>query len=215
MISDDFPPPTPPPELRSIDDKPPTPTISPSSRPLDDRPLRCLVVDDDALTRKLMSRMLQRLGCVVESAPNGQVAVEMIVTSDDAPNSILPGPNHMKKYDVVFLDNQMVNLHATLRKLFLMSFFSLSCPVSRLWSNSATPVGRTSSSVLLEMLYFLIKRSISKQVLISERWQLRGIRSYLTVLVCSVLTKPVLERSLKAMLALAQEQRTQISAAPA
>lgn len=37
--------------------------------------LNVLVVDDDPLTRKLMTRMLTRLGCVCETAENGLIAL--------------------------------------------------------------------------------------------------------------------------------------------
>jgi CheY-like chemotaxis protein len=38
-----------------------------------------LVVDDDALTRMLMTRMLERMGCRVVTAENGEVALDRIV----------------------------------------------------------------------------------------------------------------------------------------
>ena len=41
--------------------------------------LQVLVVDDDTLTRTLMSRMLSRLGCQVATAENGEVALDMIM----------------------------------------------------------------------------------------------------------------------------------------
>ncbi|GAA6047025.1 hypothetical protein JCM3770_004158 [Rhodotorula araucariae] len=44
-----------------------------------DGPIKVLVVDDDALTRRLMSRMMQRLGCEVETAENGKIALDMIL----------------------------------------------------------------------------------------------------------------------------------------
>ncbi|BGP39590.1 hypothetical protein JCM10450v2_003558 [Rhodotorula kratochvilovae] len=44
-----------------------------------DGPLKVLVVDDDTLTRRLMSRMMQRLGCEVETAENGKIALDMIL----------------------------------------------------------------------------------------------------------------------------------------
>lgn len=92
------------------------------------RPLKVLVVDDDDITRKLMSRMLTRIGCLVETAENGQLAVEKIVGH---PISVPPqdpfnmdpsiwrrstasievlGPPSERVYDIVFLDNQMVSL---------------------------------------------------------------------------------------------------------
>ncbi|ORY88015.1 hypothetical protein BCR35DRAFT_29860 [Leucosporidium creatinivorum] len=62
-------------------------------------PLHVLVVDDDTLTRKLMARLLQRLGCIVDSAENGAIAIEKIVARKGTPEEPLFG--------VVFLDNQM------------------------------------------------------------------------------------------------------------
>ncbi|EIW75099.1 hypothetical protein CONPUDRAFT_85430 [Coniophora puteana RWD-64-598 SS2] len=44
-----------------------------------DPPLVVLVVDDDKLTRTIMSRTLARLGCTVSTAENGEVALEMVV----------------------------------------------------------------------------------------------------------------------------------------
>jgi osomolarity two-component system, sensor histidine kinase SLN1 len=57
--------------------------------------LPVLVVDDDALTRTLMTRMLSRLGCKVTTAENGEIALEMV----------LSGPGG--RFAIVFLDNQM------------------------------------------------------------------------------------------------------------
>ncbi|QRW17022.1 protein-histidine kinase [Rhizoctonia solani] len=97
----------PPPELSANDDIEKTNTLN------------VLIVDDDPLTRRLMSRMLTRLGCTCETAENGLIALEMLLgpmtgtpsTGDPPPstNSELSGINAqgMGKYAVVFLDNQM------------------------------------------------------------------------------------------------------------
>lgn len=83
-------------------------------------PLRVLVVDDDPLTRKLMSRMLTRLGCKVTTADNGGVALELILGVQHAtPSSEDKGSAGLTldvsastsaddyPFAVVFLDNQM------------------------------------------------------------------------------------------------------------
>lgn len=57
--------------------------------------LRVLVVDDDALTRTMMNRLLTRLGCMVTTAENGEIALEMVLSGHGGP------------FAVVFLDNQM------------------------------------------------------------------------------------------------------------
>ena len=54
-----------------------------------------LVVDDDQLTRTLMTRLLTRLGCKVSTAENGEVALEMVLGG------------HGGRFAVIFLDNQM------------------------------------------------------------------------------------------------------------
>ena len=60
-------------------------------------PLDVLVVDDDKLTRMMMSRMIQRLGHRVETAENGQIAYDKIESAWRS------GPG-AKPVDVVFLD---------------------------------------------------------------------------------------------------------------
>lgn len=84
-----------------------------------------LVVDDDPLTRTLMTRVLTRLGCSVSTAENGEAALEMIVGQQGlyalTPSSEASGNRgpileqrqceqasaSEEKYAVVFLDNQM------------------------------------------------------------------------------------------------------------
>lgn len=71
--------------------------------------LRVLVVDDDALTRTMMTRLLTRLGCTVSTAENGEIALEMVLSG------------YSERFAVVFLDNQMpvmsgLSMVAKLRK---------------------------------------------------------------------------------------------------
>ena len=83
--------------------------------------MQVLVVDDDPLTRKLMTRMLTRLGCKVTTAENGEIALDLILnpaatrptpSSEDTGSSsgLLDGAvssSDEPRYAVVFLDNQM------------------------------------------------------------------------------------------------------------
>lgn len=90
-----------------------------ATSPIVDPGLEVLVVDDDPLTRMLMSRLLSRLGCNVSTAENGEMALEMILGPGNTPSSdnsasatpILEQSSSTKtadsKYHVVFLDNQM------------------------------------------------------------------------------------------------------------
>lgn len=62
--------------------------------------LTALVVDDDPLTRKLMSRMMARLGCQVEDAENGQMFLDIVLGNEEQNRP----PRH---FDIVTLDNAM------------------------------------------------------------------------------------------------------------
>ncbi|SGZ17739.1 BQ5605_C020g09140 [Microbotryum silenes-dioicae] len=84
--------------LLSITRTPPTPPLE-----FQDGPIRVLVVDDDALTRKLMTRMIERGGSLVSTANDGEQALEMILARKESD----PVGVHVYNYDVIFLDNQM------------------------------------------------------------------------------------------------------------
>ncbi|OCF57149.1 two-component system sensor protein [Kwoniella mangroviensis CBS 10435] len=79
---------------------PPQVSIQPPPESSPELPLCVLVVDDDKLTRMLMSRMLTRLGHQVSTAENGKIAFDMIKDSfEQKPNA--------PRFDAIFLDNQM------------------------------------------------------------------------------------------------------------
>ncbi|KAI0642307.1 hypothetical protein C8Q79DRAFT_1003202 [Trametes meyenii] len=149
--------------------------------------LNVLVVDDDLLTRRLMSRMLVRLGCKVTTAENGEVALDLILhghaqretpSSEDTGSGglsmegLTAGPSEEYRYAVVFLDNQMPVLSGL-------------DAVSKLRS-----MGRRDFVV-----------GVTGNALLSDQ------QEYLDAGVDHVLTKPVLEKSLKSMLAIADERR--------
>ena len=74
--------------------------------------MTCLVVDDDRLTRLLMSRMLSRLGCTVQCAENGIVALEMLLGKADPTMEkdgipLVDRSDPKDRFGIVFLDNQM------------------------------------------------------------------------------------------------------------
>jgi len=77
-----------------------TSTPKPTSCAQTSEPLQVLVVDDDPLTRKLMARMLSRLGHRVTTAENGEVALKMMSERHR------PG-EWGEQFHIVFLDNQM------------------------------------------------------------------------------------------------------------
>ncbi|KAG2363145.1 hypothetical protein BDR07DRAFT_1471411 [Suillus spraguei] len=145
-------------------------------------PMIVLVVDDDRLTRTVMSRMLTRLGCHVSTAENGEIALEMIIggpgtsKTEDGPNFRIFDCSHDSEkdqngegaengypYDAVFLDNQM--------------------PVM-------SEVGRADFVV-----------GITGNALINDQ------KEYSEAGVDHILTKPVFESSLVKMLTIADERR--------
>ena len=80
--------------LKSETDAPSLPAGPPND---DSSPLNVLIVDDDKLTRMMMARMLKRLGHLVETAENGQIALDKI---SDAFHLV----EGSVAVDVVFLD---------------------------------------------------------------------------------------------------------------
>ncbi|KAF7356453.1 hypothetical protein MVEN_00978400 [Mycena venus] len=156
-------------------------TLTPSP-PLGSAPpagLHVLVVDDDALTRMLMSRMLERMGCRVTTAENGEVALQRIVgIASPAPSAASTEPLGCElgtpepRFAVIFLDNQMPKLSGV--KL-----------VERLRS-----LGRTDFVV-----------GVTGNALLTDQ------KEYLDAGADHVLTKPVLEASLRSMLALADARK--------
>ncbi|KAJ7649885.1 hypothetical protein FB45DRAFT_730336 [Roridomyces roridus] len=72
----------------------PSPTpLTPLSSPSD--PLLVLVVDDDAVTRVLSSKLLTKLGCVTHTAKDGRECVDMVLAGEPY------------TYDLICLDNFM------------------------------------------------------------------------------------------------------------
>ncbi|KAL4078679.1 CheY-like superfamily [Scleroderma yunnanense] len=142
-----------------------------------------LVVDDDRLTRALMSRTLSRLGCSVSTAENGEIALEMIVgrkrdlhaePSLDCPMEVDESETEpfTYNYDVIFLDNQM--------------------PIAS---------GLEVVTKLREMGRQDFVVGVTGDVLVEDQ------REYLEAGVNHVLTKPVFEASLIEMLSIAEERR--------
>ncbi|KAF8580300.1 hypothetical protein K439DRAFT_1637119 [Ramaria rubella] len=144
-------------------------------------PLRVLIVDDDPLTRTLMSRLLVRLGCHASTAENGLIALEQIMsTPPPTLRSAKDPPLTMEeawaeedsRFSVVFLDNQMPIMSGlgTIRNM--------------------RDAGRQDLVV-----------GVTGNALISDQ------KEYLDAGADHVLTKPVKEGSLKTMLETAYERR--------
>ncbi|KIJ24651.1 hypothetical protein M422DRAFT_194426, partial [Sphaerobolus stellatus SS14] len=145
--------------------------------------LKVLVVDDDPLTRTLMSRMLARMGCLTACAENGLLALEQIMatpsprirTENEAPLTLEDAwAEEDARFSIVFLDNQMP----------IMSGLGT--------TRHLREAGRAD---------FVI--GVTGNALISDQ------KEYLDAGADHVLTKPVKEGSLKSMLEAAQARRLQ------
>ncbi|KAF7356425.1 Histidine kinase [Mycena venus] len=171
------------------------PTSNSNSSLVFDSGMNVLVVDDDLVTRKLMQRMLVRLGCIVETAENGQAALLALgavatpasehttgTTGSSNVGPILerPDPPNDERFDVIFLDNQMPLLSGinTVAKL-------------REWGRGDFVVGVTGNALLEDQ------------------------EEYIAAGVDHVLTKPVNEQALRRMLVLADTRRKSKAAARA
>ncbi|KAJ7656255.1 hypothetical protein DFH06DRAFT_468406 [Mycena polygramma] len=159
------------------------PTSNSNSSLVFDPGMSVLVVDDDHITRKLMQRLLVRLGCVVETAENGQAALVALgavatpasdATGCSSQGPILERPDTAgeERFDVIFLDNQMpllsgLNAVAKLRE----------------WGRGDFVVGVTGNALLEDQ------------------------EEYIAAGVDHVLTKPVNEQALRRMLVLADARR--------
>lgn len=72
-----------------------------------------MVVDDDPMTRALMRRLLERLGCAVTTAENGEIALKILLEnptpSDESLGPILERSvsASLSRFAAVFLDNHM------------------------------------------------------------------------------------------------------------
>ncbi|KAF9653820.1 hypothetical protein BDM02DRAFT_3215706 [Thelephora ganbajun] len=155
--------------------------------------LQVLVVDDDRMTRLLMTRMLERLRCVVTTAANGKQALQLLLDQEqsaDTPaeeqgsnfpidgreiprdNASVHMTNKEGKFAVTFLDNQMPIMSGVemVRKL-------------RMLGREDLIVGVTGNALLPDQ------------------------EEYLEAGADHVLTKPVREENLRGMLSVADERR--------
>ncbi|KIM44414.1 hypothetical protein M413DRAFT_442397 [Hebeloma cylindrosporum] len=151
--------------------------------------LPVLVVDDDQLTRTLMKRILTRLGCRVSCAENGEVALEMILgmriaiggtpSSDASGNS---GPILEQVQETPIFEEGKYAVVFLDNQMPIMSGLKV---VAKLRE--------------LERTDFIV--GVTGNALLSDQ------EEYLEAGVDRVLTKPVLERSLRDVLIQADEKR--------
>ncbi|KDQ26517.1 putative Tco5 histidine kinase [Pleurotus ostreatus PC15] len=147
--------------------------------------LNVLVVDDDPLTRTLMKRILTRLGCSVSTAENGEVALEMIL----APAGQTPSSDGSHSNGPILEQERPPQSQDT---KYAVVFLDNSMPVMS---------GLELVTKLREMDRKDFVVGVTGNALLTDQ------QEYLEAGVDRVLTKPVLERSLKDVLVIADERR--------
>ncbi|PPQ64353.1 hypothetical protein CVT24_008422 [Panaeolus cyanescens] len=160
--------------------------------------LPVLVVDDDPLTRMLMKRTLSRLGCKVWCAENGEVALEMILgqrpwttEQNNTPSSDVSRNSKpiLEQQSVQSSDPGTPNVEG---KRFGVVFLDNQMPIM----SGLAVVSRLRE---LKRSDFIV--GVTGNALLSDQAE------YLEAGVDQVLTKPVLERSLRDVLVQASERR--------
>ncbi|KAF8892172.1 hypothetical protein BD779DRAFT_1784373 [Infundibulicybe gibba] len=150
--------------------------------------LHVLVVDDDPLTRTLMKRILTRLGCHVSTAENGEIALEMIL-----------GPNYLHNFTPS--SDASRNLGPILEQE--RATYTTEGKYAVVFLDNQMPV--LSGLKAVEKIRDLGRKDFV--VGVTGNALLDDQKEYLEAGVDYVLTKPVLEKSLKDMLVLADERR--------
>ncbi|KAI0091510.1 CheY-like superfamily, partial [Irpex rosettiformis] len=111
--------------LQEGEDKRRCPTLTPTTTPLQSRlvwtvPPKVLLVDDDAVCRRLSCKFLQLLGCFVDVAGDGVGAITKMT---------------LNKYDLVLMDMMMPKLDGA-SATSLIRQFDRQTPIISMTSNS-------------------------------------------------------------------------------
>jgi PAS domain S-box-containing protein len=83
-----------------------------------------LLVDDNAVNRKVASEILRRAGCLVTTASSGHEAIETVRSVMTQP----PVPNKANAFDVIFMDIQMPDMDGVETTAHLREQFGKSLP---------------------------------------------------------------------------------------
>lgn len=71
---------------------------------------RILLVDDNAVNRKVASEILTKAGCVVETADSGRKALQLVADHEPGEEGHLLVPSTAPRYDLILMDIQMPDL---------------------------------------------------------------------------------------------------------
>ncbi|KAI0318763.1 hypothetical protein OF83DRAFT_1231076 [Amylostereum chailletii] len=189
--------------------------------------LQVLVVDDDPLTRMLMSRMLTRLGCKVTTAENGEVALDLLLGPGMAHplggggariSGMFPHPSPSSEKPSIKFATDDTNASeggtGIVEEARRAGEKSAAVPAEGKYAvvflDNQMPVmsGLRAVSRLRELGRSDFVVGVTGNALLSDQ------EEYLDAGVDRVLTKPVLERSMKGMLMFAAERRNPSSPVP-
>ncbi|KAF9454382.1 hypothetical protein P691DRAFT_797172 [Macrolepiota fuliginosa MF-IS2] len=163
-----------------------------------------LVVDDDSLTRALMKRILTRLGCHVSVAENGEVALEMILGRRISLPTSTPSSDYSKREAKPILEQEITP-----------GSTSASTPTGTPDEHKYAVVFLDNQMPVMSGLKVVEKlRELGRGdfvVGVTGNALLTDQQEYLDAGVDKVLTKPVLERSLRDVLQAADERRKNIT----
>lgn len=157
-----------------------------------------LVVDDDSLTRMLMKRLLTRLGCRVTTAENGEAALELLTGS--------PRPSPSTEDVPATPDARAVSEEGTLgsaSNASMHTWWSEESKYAVCFLDNQMPICSGLEAVSR------LRRAGRKDFVVGVTGNalLTDQEEYLEAGADYVLTKPVLEKSLKGMLVIADERR--------
>lgn len=165
--------------------------------------MKVLVVDDDSLTRTLMKRILTRLGCHVAVAENGEVALEMILGRRISVPMSTPSSDYSKREAKPILEQEVrpgstpVSTPTGIDEYkYAVVFLDNQMPVMS---------GLKVVAKLRELGRKDFVVGVTGNALLTDQ------QEYLEAGVDKVLTKPVLERSLRDALQAADERRKNFS----
>lgn len=162
------------------------PSSSPGS-PITD--INVLVVDDDSITRLLMKRLLTRLGCTVQLAEDGEAALELILSTTPERLANKPTPSSERSIGPI-LEQEATDFPPEYK--YHLIFLDNQMPKMS---------GLTVVSKLRELGRQDFVVGLTGNALLSDQ------KEYTDAGANHVLTKPVLERSIKEMISLAEERR--------
>ena len=172
--------------------------------------LQVLVVDDDRMTRLLMTRMLERLRCVVTTAANGKQALQLLLGEEQSAGTPVDDQEQNSPLDCREVPRDWTSVYTASREgKFAITFLDNQMPIMsgvemvrklRNLGREDLIVGVTGNALLQDQEEYIEAGADQCVHIVLDRFKF----SYLFF---SILTKPVREENLRGMLSVADERR--------